>query len=73
MYPEALTRTFKATESNYPYIIPALRNGMTVEVTAKIAREFRLAKVGIMVKGTIRYIKFTKTELGLWEMKLEEN
>lgn len=67
-----LTRTFKPTESNFPYIIPALRGGMTVEVTLKIAREFKLANPAIIVKGTVKYIVFKKTDLGLVEMTLEK-
>lgn len=72
MITEALTRTFKPTESNFPYIIPALRNGMKVEVTKKIAQEFRLANPAIIVKGTAKYIEFTNGPLGLIVMTLEE-
>jgi len=70
MFPEALTRTFKPIESNYPFIIPALRNGLTVTVTPKIAREFKLANPGIIVKGTCKYISFEKADLGLVNMFL---
>jgi len=70
MITEALTRTFKPTESNYPYIIPALRNGMVVKVTKKIAKEFALANPGITVKGIVRYIEFTPADLGLIAMTL---
>ncbi len=71
MITEALTRTFKPTESNYPYIIPALRNGMEVKVTKKIAKEFALAEPGIIVKGTVRYIEFAPADLGLVVMTLK--
>lgn len=71
MITEALTRKFEPTESNFPYIIPALRNGMTVKVTKKIAKEFALADPGIQVKGSIRYIEFAAAELGLVAMTLK--
>lgn len=71
MIPEALTRTFKPTESNYPYIIPALRNGMKVKVTKKIAQEFALADPVIQVKGFIRHIEFAPAELNLVAMTLK--
>lgn len=67
-----LNRQFTAKESDYPYIIPALRNGLTVTVKLKIAQEFKLSKIKIVRNGTTRNIQFKKTELNLWEMTLEE-
>jgi hypothetical protein len=72
MIPEYLTRQFSPKESDFPFIIPALRNGMTVTVTLKVAQEFKLAKTKIVQDGTAKSIVFKKTELNLWEMNLEE-
>lgn len=72
MITEALTRKFKPTESNFPFIIPALRNGMEVLVTKKIAQEFKLANPAIIVSETCHQIKFEKAELGLVKMTLEK-
>jgi hypothetical protein len=70
MITEALTRSFKPTESNFPFIIPALKNGMEVLVTKKIAQEFKLANPAIIIAGTCNYIKFEKADLGLIKMTL---
>jgi hypothetical protein len=65
-----LIRAFNPKESNFPYIIPALKNGQTVLVTVQIAREFRLADPALIVGGKTHYISFKKREMGLWEMRL---
>lgn len=69
-WPDNITREFDNTESDCKFIIPALRNGMTVTVVLKVAQLFKLSKVRITQKGTVKEIEFTKTKLGLWEMKL---
>lgn len=70
IWPDNITREFDNTESDWKFIIPALRNGMTVTVVLKVAQLFKLSKVHIAQKGTVKEIEFTKTQLGLWEMKL---
>lgn len=72
MITDNLLRDFKATESSHPYIIPALKNGLTVTVAERVAREFRIQNPGIVVGGTCYDIEFKKIELGLWEMKLNK-
>jgi hypothetical protein len=68
---ETLLRQFTPTESNFPFIIPALKNGMKVEVTKKIAQEFRLVNPALIVKGKVHTIQFTKGILGLIVMTLD--
>ena len=70
VWPDNITREFDNTESDWKFIIPALRNGMTVTVTRPVAQLFKLSRVQIVQKGTVKEIKFTKTELDLWEMEL---
>ena len=74
MFPENLTRKFSNTESNYPYIIPALRNGMVVTVTVKVAREFKfmLADCIIIKGGKPCLVRFDKAPLGLVTMQVVE-
>lgn len=72
MFPENLTRAFKNTESNYPYIIPALRNGLVVTVTLKVAREFLLADCLIIKGGKPCVIRYDKAPLGLVTMQAVE-
>jgi hypothetical protein len=72
MIPEHLARQFSHLESDFPFIIPALRNGLIVTVTLKIAQEFKLSAARIVVGGIVKEIKFKKTELNLWEMSLEK-
>jgi hypothetical protein len=70
VFPDNITREFNNTESDWKFIIPALRNGMTVTVTLKVAQLFKLSKVKIIRNGTVKEITFKKTEPGLWEMTL---
>ncbi len=70
IWPDNITREFDNTESDWKFIIPALRNGMTVTVTKKVAQLFKLSHVRITQKGTVKVIEFTKTNLDLWEMVL---
>ena len=72
MFPENLTRQFKNTESNYPFIIPALRNGMVVTVTLKVAREFLLADCVIIKGGKPCVIRYDKAPLGLVTIQIVE-
>jgi hypothetical protein len=44
---------------------------MKVEVTKKIAQEFRLANPALIVKGKVHTIQFTKGILGLIVMHLD--
>ena len=71
IFPENLTREFDNSESSARYIIPTLRLGYTVTVTRKVAQLFKLSNIKIVQGGTAKDIIFSKTELGLWEMKLE--
>jgi hypothetical protein len=66
-----LLREFKSTESSHPFIIPALKNGLIVKVTKKIAREFALCDPGIIVGGTVKYINFQEVHLGLVTMTIK--
>jgi hypothetical protein len=70
-----LTRKFSDEESNYPYIVPALKNGMEVKVTEKIAKLFALADLELVAnfgpnRGDKHHIKFSKPKNGIVSMSL---
>jgi hypothetical protein len=68
---EHLTRTFSPKESSMPFIIPALKNGCEVLVTAAVAREFKLANPALIVGGKVHRIDFKKDEIGLWLLSMK--
>lgn len=72
---DLLNRKFSDKESNYPFIIPALKNGMEVKVTQKIAKLFDLADLELIKtsgtdKGKKHHIEFSKPKNGIITMKL---